>query len=56
MFDLGPAVPQLVRLPGELTVAIASRSEHFPARGEGSSRLVLTLNVVARAFPALAHE
>lgn len=52
MFELAPAIPQLVRLPGELTVATASRSEHFPARGEGSSRVVLTLNVAARAFLA----
>ena len=56
MFELPAAVPQLVAVPGESTVAIASLSGHLPWLGASSSAVVVTFKVAALAGCAVASE
>jgi hypothetical protein len=54
-FETVSAVPQSVLVPGELTAAIASRSEHVPP-GMTSSDVVVTVKLAAAARSAPTSE
>ena len=46
--------PQSLRVPGDSTASIASRSEHLPSCATSSSLVVVTLTVAATAATGLA--
>ena len=55
MFEDRPARPQGVRTPGELTAAIASRTEHLWFEARPGSPLTVTVSVAAVAVDGFVN-